>query len=114
MSSLFQEEATFDCCLALKAEASGVRPVVVVTVRRPPTEADLHFLLGALRTMALYMATTTRRSLAPKSQLNGRVLSSLDVDDCLGQGHGLVRLVHCLPRVFKQFTKFIYVLRNMS
>ena len=57
VSSLFHEEATFDCCLALKAEASGVRPVVVVTVRRPRTEADLHFLLGAERTMALYMLT---------------------------------------------------------
>ena len=56
MSSLFHEEATFDCCLALKAEASGVRPVVVVTVRRPRTDADFH--LGALRTIALYMATT--------------------------------------------------------
>ena len=58
MASLFHDDDTLDCCLALKAEASGVRPVVVVTVRRPRTEADLHLVLGALRTIALYMATT--------------------------------------------------------
>ena len=54
MASLFHDEDTLDCCLALKAEASGVRPEVVVTVRRPRRGA--HLLRGAERRMALYMA----------------------------------------------------------
>ena len=57
MASLFQDDDTLDCCLALKADASGVRPEVVVTVRRPRREEEESgLLLGAETRMALYMA----------------------------------------------------------
>ena len=95
MASLFHDDDTLDCCLALKADASGVRPEVVVTVRRPGREEEADLLLGAERRTALYMAIVTGlESMTTRPQLNGRRGTSVDVDDRQSQGHRPVLLVH--------------------